>query len=148
MATCSFCRRAPRILCALKAPIIRDEDINAVIKHICDQAPPHYVIESFDRMRIEDDEVSESDEEPTDSLYQDALDIVLGTGNASTTFLQRKLKVGYARAASLIDQLETRGIVGPAEGAKPRKILAKRGGPVTPEPESENLALVDEEEIH
>jgi S-DNA-T family DNA segregation ATPase FtsK/SpoIIIE len=121
---------------------IRDEDINAVIKQICDQAPPHYVIESFDRLLLDAEDPSSSDEEPVDSLYQDALDIVLGTGNASTTFLQRKLKVGYARAASLIDQLEARGIVGPAEGAKPRKILAKRGGAVEAEPEE--LSLLDE----
>ncbi|MCE5319134.1 MAG: DNA translocase FtsK [Parachlamydia sp.] len=124
---------------------IRDEDINAVIKAICDQAPPRYVIESFDRMRLDDDDGSSDDDEPQDSLYQDALDIVLSTGNASTTFLQRKLKIGYARAASLIDQLESRGIVGPAEGSKPRKILAKRNAASVPEPEAE-LAPIDEVE--
>jgi S-DNA-T family DNA segregation ATPase FtsK/SpoIIIE len=42
---------------------------------------------------------------------------------ASTTFLQRKLKIGYARAASLIDELEQNGVIGPAEGSKPRRIL-------------------------
>lgn len=123
---------------------IRDEDINAVVKAICDQAPPRYVIESFDRMRLEDDDGPADDDEPQDSLYQDALDIVLSTGNASTTFLQRKLKIGYARAASLIDQLESRGIVGPAEGSKPRKILAKRNSASAPEPEAE-LAPIEEE---
>lgn len=123
---------------------IRDEDINAVIKAICDQAPPRYVIESFDRMRLEDDDGPSDDDEPQDSLYQDALDIVLSTGNASTTFLQRKLKIGYARAASLIDQLESRGIVGPAEGSKPRKILAKRPALSAQEPEAE-LASIDDE---
>lgn len=125
---------------------IRDEDINAVIKHICDQAPPHYVIESFDRMPLDDDEPSLDGDEPADSLYQDALDIVLGTGNASTTFLQRKLKIGYARAASLIDQLEARGIVGPAEGSKPRKILAKRPA-ATSQTDEEQLSLIDDEEL-
>lgn len=107
---------------------IRDEDINAVVKQICDQAPPHYVIESFDRMEYSDLSNSSETEEPADSLYHDALDIVLGTGNASTTFLQRKLKIGYARAASLIDLLEAKGVVGPAEGSKPRKILMSRAG--------------------
>ena len=105
---------------------IRDEDINAVIKYICDQAPPNYVIESFDRLPISDEEAFSETLEDDDDLYQSALDIVLNTGNASTTFLQRKLKIGYARAASLMDMLETRGIVGPAEGSKPRKILAAR----------------------
>ena len=105
---------------------IRDEDINAVVKAISDQAPPRYLIESFDK--IGQLEMSaEEDDEPGDALYSQALDIVLSTGNASTTFLQRKLKVGYARAASLIDALEQKGVVGPAEGSKPRKVLAARG---------------------
>lgn len=103
---------------------IRDEDINAVVKFICDQASPNYVIASFDQMITSDDSDSDAEEEPTDSLYEEAKNVILSTGNASTTFLQRKLKVGYARAASIIDQLEQRGIVGPAEGSKPRKILA------------------------
>lgn len=112
---------------------IRDEDINGVVQHICSQAPPHYVIQSFDQMHHILDEEGEGSggtgigggEASGDDLYDQAKDIVLGTGNASTTFLQRKLKVGYARAASLIDQLEQNGIVGPANGSKPRKILAK-----------------------
>jgi S-DNA-T family DNA segregation ATPase FtsK/SpoIIIE len=105
---------------------IRDEDILATIKSICDQAPPNYVIESFDRIgyQASDDGI----DEPTDDLYSQAVDTVLGTGNASTTFLQRKLKIGYARAASLIDEMEARGIVGPADGSKPRKILVSRAG--------------------
>ena len=61
-----------------------------------------------------------------DSLYDQAKETVLNTGNASTTFLQRKLKIGYARAASLMDQMEKNGIVGPSEGAKPRKIFVRK----------------------
>lgn len=120
---------------------IRDEDINAIVKHICEQAPPNYAIESFDhlsRISTEDD----LDEEPTDALYDQALDIVLSTGNASTTFLQRKLKIGYARAASLMDQLEMRGIVGPAEGSKPRKILSQKKAQAQSQTEDE---LIEDE---
>lgn len=122
---------------------IRDEDINAAVKQICDQAPPNYVIASFDRIGRLEISDSNEEEEPVDSLYQDALDTVLSTGNASTTFLQRKLKIGYARAASLIDQLEVRGIVGPSEGAKPRKILAARKGADSEQDES----LQNEDEL-
>lgn len=118
---------------------IRDEDINAVIKHICDQAPPNYVIESFDNMALGRDLDSEMEELPSDSLFEDAKEVILSTGNASTTFLQRKLKIGYARAASLIDMLEAKGIVGPAEGSKPRKILAKRTSQESENPEEEDL---------
>lgn len=105
---------------------IRDEDINAVVKNICEQAPPRYVIESFDQIANLELSADTAEEEPGDALYSQALDIVMSTGNASTTFLQRKLKVGYARAASIIDMLEQKGIVGPAEGSKPRKIMAAR----------------------
>jgi DNA segregation ATPase FtsK/SpoIIIE, S-DNA-T family len=110
---------------------IRDDDINKVVKHICDQAPPNYVIESFDAIgtiSLDDSKDLTTTEAPNDALYNQAMDIILSTGNASTTFLQRKLKIGYARAASLMDQLESQGIVGPAEGSKPRKILAARKG--------------------
>ena len=114
---------------------IRDEDINLVIKNICDQAPPNYVIESFDHLgsiSIEDSSDSNSFGSSAvssgDAYYDQALDIILSTGNASTTFLQRKLKIGYARAASLMDELESKGVVGPAEGSKPRKILATKQG--------------------
>lgn len=105
---------------------IRDEDINAVVKAISEQAPPRYLIESFDKIgHIGLNDAEES--EPADALYSQALNVVKSTGNASTTFLQRKLKIGYARAASLIDALEQNGVVGPPEGSKPRKVLAARG---------------------
>lgn len=120
---------------------IRDDDINAVVKNICDQAPPNYVIESFDHIGCVDGSAIATDPDaPTDTLYEDAKDVILSTGNASTTFLQRKLKIGYARAASLMDQLELKGIVGPVDGSKPRKILAaKKGG-------AEEQDLFDNEE--
>lgn len=116
---------------------IRDEDIQAVIQYICQQSPPNYVIQSFDRMTDFGGCGAESNEMELDSLYEQAKEVVLGTGNASTTFLQRKLKVGYARAASLMDQMEKNGIVGPSEGAKPRKIFARKS-------ESEEETAMDE----
>ena len=70
----------------------------------------------------------DSDEEE-DELYPEALSIVAESGRASTSLLQRKLKVGYSRAARLIDMLEENGIVGPADGSKPREVLVDRGDP-------------------
>jgi DNA segregation ATPase FtsK/SpoIIIE, S-DNA-T family len=58
-----------------------------------------------------------------DELYEEARDLVIESGKASTSLLQRRLRLGYARAARLIDMLEERGVVGPGEGAKPREIL-------------------------
>lgn len=117
---------------------MRDEDINKVVQQICEQAPPNYVIESFDALSdLGDFDVNDSKEAPKDSLYKEAVDIVMSTGNASTTFLQRKLKVGYARAASLIDELEDRGVIGPPDGSKSRKVIVP-GDPVIEAPPLEN----------
>lgn len=66
------------------------------------------------------------DDDFEDELYDEALKIVVESQKASTSLLQRKLKIGYARAARLLDVLEERGIVGPAEGSKPRKVLIKK----------------------
>ena len=62
-----------------------------------------------------------------DDLYEEAREAVIRAGKASSSYLQRKLKVGYARAARLVDMLEERGVVGPGEGAKPREVLIKDG---------------------
>jgi len=62
-------------------------------------------------------------DEEDDELYEEARTVVVEAGKASTSYIQRKLKVGYARAARLIDMLEERGIVGPGDGAKPREVL-------------------------
>jgi len=63
-----------------------------------------------------------------DVMYDQAMNVVISTGNASTTFLQRKLKIGYARAASLMDQLEEAGVVSPPDGSKARQVLAGGAG--------------------
>ncbi len=67
---------------------------------------------------------SSVDDEDEDDLYEDAKQIVIETGKASTSFLQRKLGIGYSRAAKLIDILEERGVIGPGNGSKPRQVLA------------------------
>lgn len=100
---------------------VSDSEIHAIVDHICKQAPPRYLIESFD---MSQNTLFEADA-PKDSLFEQAKEVVIETGNASTTFLQRKLKVGYARAASLMDELEDRGIVSAAEGTKPRRVLVR-----------------------
>lgn len=105
---------------------IRDEDINRVVSFIQDQRPANYLIQSFDALS-EDPLFAEDGEENegNDSLYSRALETVVQHNNASTTFLQRKLKIGYARAASLIDELESKGIISPPDGAKARKVLIR-----------------------
>ncbi len=62
-------------------------------------------------------------DEQEDALYDDAYRVIIEAGKASTSYLQRKLRVGYARAARLMDMLEDRGVIGPANGSKPREVL-------------------------
>ena len=61
-----------------------------------------------------------------DELLMEAIDVVLDCGQASVSMLQRRLKLGYSRAARIVDQMEERGIVGPFEGSKPRQILISK----------------------
>jgi len=99
---------------------VSDGDINKIVDFICHQAPPNYLISSFESA------APFSHENPSqDDLYHQAKTIVIQTQNASTTFLQRKLKIGYPRAASLIDELETDGVISAPSGSKPRKVLIK-----------------------
>lgn len=76
-----------------------------------------------------------NDEEIDDDLYEQALEEVVKAGKASTSYIQRKLRVGYARAARLMDVLEERGVIGPADGAKPREVLGGGEGTTIPEPD-------------
>ena len=68
----------------------------------------------------------EADEQDGDELTPAAVEVLLETGQASVSMLQRRLKLGYARAARIMDELEEKGIVGPFEGSKPRQILVTR----------------------
>jgi S-DNA-T family DNA segregation ATPase FtsK/SpoIIIE len=67
------------------------------------------------------------DDEQDDDLYEEAKQIVIEAGKASTSYIQRKLRVGYARAARLMDILEMKGVIGPADGVKPREVLVGKG---------------------
>ncbi len=102
---------------------VSDEEIHRVVSHICSQAPASYLISSFDHLLPEEMPFAAGSENGKDSLYDQALQLVLDTRTASTTFLQRKLKIGYARAASLIDELEENKVIGPQDGSKPRPVL-------------------------
>lgn len=72
--------------------------------------------------------VSVGDEDEDDDLYEEAKQIVISSKKASTSYLQRRLGIGYSRAARLIDILENRGVIGPGQGAKPRDILVEGAG--------------------
>jgi len=81
-------------------------------------------------------------DEDSDDLYEEARDIVVSAGKASTSYLQRRLRVGYSRAARLVDLLEEKGVIGPSNGSKPREILVGNED----EDSYEEEASADEEE--
>jgi S-DNA-T family DNA segregation ATPase FtsK/SpoIIIE len=81
----------------------------------------HEVEQNMPKPKNEED--TEISINPDDDLVNQAITIIVETGNASTAFLQRKLKLGFPRAARIMDDIEAMGIIGPQEGAKPRKIL-------------------------
>nr|AUX13450.1 cell division protein [Candidatus Syngnamydia salmonis]AUX13451.1 cell division protein [Candidatus Syngnamydia salmonis] len=113
------------VLTRAQGVFIRDEDINRVIDCIESQAGPDYLIKSFDQM-AETDLASEGAGTGKDDLYSQAHQIITETGTASTTFLQRKLKIGYARAASLMDELESNGVIGSQDGSRRRVLLTPK----------------------
>ena len=91
--------------------------------------------------------------EESDELLPAAVDVIFETGQASVSMLQRRLKLGYSRAARLVDQMEERGIVGPFEGSKPRQLLITKaqwqemqmGGSASSEESVEDDAPWDED---
>lgn len=116
---------------------VSDDEINQVITAICAQSPTNYLIPSFDSFRSLDNTANDDQPKGKDPLYDQALTIVVSSKSASTTFLQRKLKIGYARAASLMDELEENGIIGPQDGAKPRRVISGGAQPALFEEESD-----------
>lgn len=85
-----------------------------------------------------------NDDDVDDDLYEEAKQIVMEAGKASTSYIQRKLRVGYARAARLMDILEDKGIIGPADGAKPREVLIGREGGTSASEDAD----MDEDEVN
>lgn len=113
----------------IQAPFISEEEVKRVVSYVAKiggGALQDEIDFSEQRPRGETDPLfaaMENDEDEEDDLYSAAKQTVIEAGKASTSYLQRKLGVGYARAAKLIDMLEERGVVGPADGSKPREII-------------------------
>jgi len=104
----------------IQGAYIGERDINAVVDFLKRQAKPKYsdgAVESAGTVVMRGNEGDAEDE-----MYEKALDFVLATKHASASMLQRKFKLGYTRAARLIDMMEERGYVGPHDGRKPREV--------------------------
>jgi DNA segregation ATPase FtsK/SpoIIIE-like protein len=105
----------------IQGAFVSDEEMNGLINYLKRQAPPQYKdeIENFGKSK---DKVDDIADEP-DDLFEEAVQVVMDTGQASISMVQRRLRVGYTRAARLIDMMERKGIVGPHTGSKAREIL-------------------------
>ena len=111
---------------------ISNDEIENVIEFIKSTSTAEYneeILEHIEKQAEAAESGGASSGAPTgdeDEMLTDAIDVVMESGQASVSMLQRKLKLGYARAARIVDQMEERGIVGPFEGSKPRQILISR----------------------
>jgi len=113
--------------------LITDQEVAAVVDFVKSSGSAQYddaVMQEIEHNATEKDKASkgsaaapDSGDSEYDELIDAAAEVVVETGQASVSMLQRRLKLGYARAARLVDQLEEKGIVGPFEGSKPRQLL-------------------------
>ncbi|MCL2720693.1 MAG: DNA translocase FtsK [Treponema sp.] len=107
----------------MQGAFISEEEVEAVVEHVKTFGEPDYI---DDEIFFEDEEEDSSMSlfsDGGDPLYEKALEIVMQQGKASASFIQRRLKIGFNRAARLVDEMEHHGVVGPAHGSKPRELL-------------------------
>jgi len=124
----------------IQSAFITEDELKRVTSYLKDQSDA----QTLDSIDLSGDSEKGSDlfagvaldEDADDDLFEDAKQTVISAGKASTSYLQRRLGIGYSRAARLIDLLEERGVIGPGHGARPREILVGRdgGGDDTDEP--------------
>ena len=107
----------------IQGTFVSDNDVEKVVEYVKSYGEPEYI---DDEIFVDDDDVDLGPSlfnEGADPLYDQALDIVIQAGKASASYIQRRLKIGYNRAARLVEEMEERGIVGPANGSKPREVI-------------------------
>ena len=118
----------------IQGTFVRDEEISRVLDFIKKSATVQYdeaMIEAMEKHAIMDGKKGSSsadadEDSGSDPMLKQAVEVVIDAGQASTSLLQRRCKLGYARAARIMDEMEQKGIIGPYEGAKPRAVLISR----------------------
>ena len=107
----------------LQGSFISDEDVERIVTFVKNQAEADYD-DNFDPGEVSENDMDSGNEsEQGDPLFEEAKTLVIETQKASASMLQRRLSVGFNRATRLMEELETAGVIGPAEGTKPRKVL-------------------------
>ena len=112
----------------VQGAFVSDGEVEKIVDFVKSNGTAVYsedILETIENNNKTDKEIAETAEndDDTDPLLMEAIDLVVETGTASTSFIQRKLKVGYARAGRIIDQMEERGIISGYQGSKPRQVL-------------------------
>jgi len=107
----------------IHAPFISEKEIKNIVEYLKAFGEPEYLA---DFKSYEEDKILEKDESFEDELYEEALRIAYKYGKISVSMLQRKLKIGYNRAARLVEKMEEEGIVGPSDGIRPRPVIGPR----------------------
>lgn len=119
----------------LQSPFISETEVKKVVDYLVknseDEIPVGIDIETDNTKNMLFESLSKDDGSSEDDLYEEARETVINAGKASTSYLQRKLRIGYARAARLMDILEENGVIGQGDGAKPRDVLVKPEGNVS-----------------
>ncbi len=113
----------------LQGPYVSEAEIERVVEYIKENCAANYSEDIIDKIENANAEKPSDveDEDDVDNLLMTAIDLVVDMGQASTSMLQRRLKVGYARAGRIIDQMEARGIISGYDGSKPRQVLITKG---------------------
>ncbi len=114
----------------IQGAFISDKEVEKIVDFVKNNGEANYNDEILKQIEIAnstDKEIDSQDEnDDTDPLLMDAIEVVVETGQASTSFIQRRFKVGYARAGRIIDQMEERGIISGFQGSKPREVLVSK----------------------
>ena len=115
----------------IQGAFISDKEVEKIVDFIKDNSSATYnydIIKQIENAGSTDKELAQQqdDDDNTDPFLMDAIDVVVETGQASTSFIQRRFKVGYARAGRIIDQMEERGIISGYQGSKPREVLMSK----------------------
>jgi S-DNA-T family DNA segregation ATPase FtsK/SpoIIIE len=108
----------------IQGAYVSEDEVDRAVAHAKTLGEPDYIDEELFVDDEDDDGPSLFDEEDDDPLYERALEIVVSQGKASASFLQRKLDISYNRAARIVEMMEEKGIVGPAQGSKPRNLIS------------------------
>jgi S-DNA-T family DNA segregation ATPase FtsK/SpoIIIE len=116
-----FLRPGESKLARIQATLVSDKEIERVMNFIKEQAEPVYDEEIFKEQHKGSFGSGEKDE-----LYDQAVRVIMESNQASVSILQRRMRLGYTRAARIIDTMEQDGLIGPFEGSKPRRILVNR----------------------